>query len=82
MIGDQVQVGGERRLLLNEIQQIVGGAAWGTYPLADEIIPDRNSRRAARANPRLTLVAVRSRLFGLFEFAFYLIRCIIHAAII
>ena len=68
MVSDQVQVGGQRRLFLDEIQQVVGGAAWEGQSVSGVIIPNGNTSGAAGTDAGLTFVAVCPCALCLLEF--------------
>ena len=58
MVSDQFQVGGQRRLILDEIQQIGGGAAREGESVSGVLIPNGDTGGAAGENSGLTFVAV------------------------
>lgn len=69
MVSDPLQVGGERRLFLDEVKQVMGGAAWEGSPFAGEIIPNGYAGGTTCTNPGLTFVVVCAGALGGFKFA-------------
>ena len=62
MIGDLLQVDGEIRVRLAEVEQVLGAGAWRPDPAPGQIFPDGDPRRAAGTDAGLPLVAAFPRL--------------------
>ena len=70
MISDSLQVGttSEPRVILEQVEQIVGADARRADALTGQVLPSRNARGAPGADPGLPLVAAGARPLRFFEF--------------
>jgi hypothetical protein len=67
MVNDQLQVWGEKRIILEQVQQVDGARTGRTNPLSGQIVPYGNACRTPGAHARLSFVPLYARLFRRFE---------------
>ena len=80
MVRDQMQVGGKKRIIFDEIQQIVGADTWWANAAPGQIFPNRYPCGTTRTDASLSFVAASACLGCFFKFCLYLRLPVVHPA--